>query len=183
MNQVSQYLIVNLRRFGDIMTSAHLVSVLKDREPNCEISFLVYEESARAAYILADVKKVFTIDRKRIGALKENRLFSDAFALNSLTEALDEIKKIEWKAIINTSNDVVGCHLLSYLTFDKAEVFKGLRFNKHFNAESSGLWATAFNDIVTSFKRTPIHFVDTFLGMSDAFKENIPVAKMNTNAE
>ena len=144
MNQASQYLIINLRRFGDIMTSAHLVSVLKEREPSCEISFLVYEESARAAHILADVNKVYAIDRKRIGTLKENRLFSDAFALNTLTEVLGEVRKVEWKAVINTSNDIVGCHLLSYLTFDRPEIFKGLRFNKNFNAESSSIWATVF---------------------------------------
>ncbi len=183
MMNAPQYLIINLRRFGDIMTSAHLVSVLKEREPECEVSFLVYEESARAAHILADVKNVFAIDRKRIGTLKENRLFSDAFALNALSEILSEVKKVNWKSIINTSNDVVSCHLLSYLTFDHPEVFKGLRFNKNFNAESSSIWATAFNDVITSFKHTPIHFVDTFLGMSDAFQENIPVAKMKTNAE
>lgn len=183
MSSSSKYLIINLRRFGDIMTSAHLVSVLKEREPSCEISLLVYDESVRAANILADVTKVYSIDRKRIITLKENRIFSDAFALNGFTDALGEIRHISWTGIINTSNDLVGCHLLSYLTFDKPEISKGIRFNKSFNAESSGLWATAFNDVVTSYKHTPIHFVDCFLGMAEAWQENIPLARLHTSEE
>lgn len=179
----SQYLIINLRRFGDIMTSAHLVSVLKMREPDCSISFLVYEESIRAANILADVDHVFSIDRKKIITLKENRIFSDAFALNALTDVLENVKQTEWKAIINTSNDFVGCYLLSYLTHGQPEIFKGIRFNKSFNAQSSGGWASTFNDVLTSYKHTPAHFVDCFLGLADSWQENIPVANLKTNPE
>lgn len=179
----SQYLIINLRRFGDIMTSAHLVSVLKNREPDCSISFLVYEESIRAANILADVDQIFSIDRKKIITLKENRIFSDAFAFNALTETLDQVKKKQWKTIINTSNDVVGCHLVSYLTYNRPGVFKGIRFDQSFNAQSSGGWASTFNDVLTSFKHTPVHLVDCFLGITDSWQENIPLAKLHTNSE
>jgi len=180
---IAQYLIINLRRFGDIMTSAHLVSVLKKNEPNCRISFLVYEESIRAAQILADVDTIYAIDRKKIATLKENRIFSDAFALNLLTDTLEKVKAVSWKSIINTSNDFVSCYLLSYLTYENTNIFKGIRFNKFLNAQSSNRWASTYNDILTSYKHTPIHFVDCFLGMANQWQIELPLAKLHTNPD
>ena len=162
-------LIINLRRLGDVYTTAHLINSLFKTQ-NAAVSMLVYAESAKAATHLKNVKNVFAIDRKEIITLKTNKLFSDGFALEQLFLKLDPIKNEQWDEIINYSNDPVAAYLCSYLRGSAAKI-TGVSFNPNKSTVVSDDWGMLFNDILPTMSYAPVHFVDCYHRMSGVRSE------------
>lgn len=153
-------LIINLRRLGDVYTTGHLVNSLSVNE-GTNVSVLTYKESSRAAKNLKNLSKLYIIDRKEIITLKNNKLFSDGFALEQLLKQLQEIKDQSWDEIVNYSNDLVGAYLCSYLKGSAKKVV-GVHFNNDRNVVTGSDWEILFNDILPVVKYSPIHFVDCY---------------------
>jgi ADP-heptose:LPS heptosyltransferase len=176
---MNQILIVNLRRFGDIYTTSHFINSLTQKYPYSQISLLVYEEFSAVAKTLKGVTRVHTIDRKEIITLRKNQLFSNAFALETLKDSLSDIKQTHWDHIVNYSNDRVSTYLMSYLA-SSAEELTGVRISENGRVQTSSDWDIVFNDVLTTYPHTPLHFVDCYHHMT-----NTPVAregeKLNTN--
>lgn len=172
-------LIINLRRLGDVYTTGHLVNSLVQTEGN-NVSLLVYKESAKAAKNLKNLTKLHTIDRKEIITLKNNKLFSDGFALEQLFIQLQEIKNQKWDEIINYSNDMVGAYLCSYLK-DSAEKVVGVHFNQDRNVVTGSDWEILFNDVLPVVKFSPVHFVDCYHKMM-GIQNNREGEKLITNS-
>jgi ADP-heptose:LPS heptosyltransferase len=80
---MKKILIINLRRLGDVFSTAHLINSLTANGEN-QVSLLSYKESSKASNILKNVSNVFEIDRKELITLKTNKLFSDGFAFEQL---------------------------------------------------------------------------------------------------
>ncbi len=153
-------LIINLRRLGDVYTTGHLINSINTTEGN-NVALLTYKESAKAAKNLKNLSKLYTIDRKEIITLKNNKLFSDGFALEQLFNQLQEIKDQQWDEIINYSNDIVGAYLCSYLRASTQKVV-GVHFNNERNVVTGSDWEILFNDVLPIVKYSPIHFVDCY---------------------
>lgn len=166
---MKKILIVNLRRLGDVYSTAHLINSLR-QSANVEISMLIYKESKKAAKNLAHVKEIFTIDREELITINSNKLFADTLSLNQLVDTLAPIKSNEWDTVINFSNDIVGAYLCSYLNSSTKEVI-GVHFNVQRNVKTNSAWEIVFNDVLTTMKYSPIHFVDCYHRML-----KIPVA-------
>ena len=162
MNKV---LFINLRRFGDIFSSAHLASKLKSKFKNIEISILIFKEFESGLKPLPLFKNVHIIDRKKIATLKNNDLFPDYMALEALFYPIQKIRKSEYDTLINLSNDLISTNIISYLNFENNTQVKGIYFNKDKNIVFNSNWSIVFNDILTSYPYTPIHFVDCFKNM------------------
>ena len=88
---MKKVLIINLRRLGDVFSTAHLINSLTANGEN-QVSLLTYKESAKASENLKNVTNLFEIDRKEIITLKTNKLFSDGFALEQLYQQLSGIQ-------------------------------------------------------------------------------------------
>jgi len=153
-------LIINLRRLGDVYTTGHLINSLSKTEGN-NVTLLTYKESAKAAKNLKNLSKLYTIDRKEIITLKNNKLFSDGFALEQLFNQLQEIKDQQWDEIVNYSNDVVGAYLCSYLRASTQKVI-GVHFNAERNVVTGSDWEILFNDVLPVVQYSPVHFVDCY---------------------
>jgi ADP-heptose:LPS heptosyltransferase len=153
-------LIINLRRLGDVYTTGHLINSVVQTEGN-NVSLLVYKESSKAAKNLKNLSKLHTIDRKEIITLKNNKLFSDGFALEQFFLQLQEIKNQKWDEIINYSNDMVGAYLCSYLKESSGKV-TGVHFNGDRNVVTGSNWEILFNDVLPVVKYSPVHFVDCY---------------------
>jgi ADP-heptose:LPS heptosyltransferase len=175
---MKKILIINLRRLGDVFSTAHLINSLTAQGEN-QVSLLTYKESAKASENLKNVSNLFEIDRKEIITLKTNKLFSDGFALEQLYQQLNEIKTQEWDQIINYSNDVVGAYLCSYLKESTKQVI-GVHYNNQRNIVTQNEWELLFNDVLPVVKYAPIHFVDCYHKMVGAtlVKDG---AKLHTN--
>ena len=175
---MKKILIINLRRLGDVFSTAHLINSLASAGDN-QISLLTYKESSRASEHLSNVSSLFEIDRKEIITLKTNKLFSDGFALEQLFNQLENIKNQEWDQVINYSNDVVGAYLASYLK-DSCRQVIGIHFNNNRNIVTQNEWELMFNDVLPVVKYAPIHFVDCYHKMTGTtlVKEG---TKLNTN--
>lgn len=176
---MKKILIINLRRLGDVFSTAHLINSLTTGTGN-QVSLLTYKESSRASENLKNVTKHFEIDRKEIITLKTNKLFSDGFAFEQLYSQLSLIKNQEWDQVINYSNDVVGAYLASYFK-DSSKQVVGVHFNHLRNVVTQNEWELLFNDVLPVVKYAPIHFVDCYHKMSGVtlVKEG---EKLNTNS-
>jgi ADP-heptose:LPS heptosyltransferase len=175
---MKRVLIINLRRLGDVFSTAHLINSLTANGEN-QVSLLTYKESAKASENLKNVSHLYEIDRKEIITLKTNKLFSDGFAFEQLFQQLNTIKTQQWDQIINYSNDVVGAYLSSYLEDSTKEII-GVHYNSQRNVVTHNDWELLFNDVLPVVKFAPIHFVDCYHKMvgTTLVKDG---AKLNTN--
>jgi len=163
---MSQILIINLRKFGDIYSSSHLIKSLTEKYPHSQVSILVYKEFETVANTLQNVSSVYTINRKEVITLRKNDLFSNGFALETLYNELQPIKNTRWDHVINYSNDKVSTYLSSYLR-SSINQFTGIRISPQGRVQSSSDWDIVFNDVLTTFPHTPIHFVDCYHHMTN----------------
>ena len=161
---MKKILIINLRRLGDVFSTAHLINSLTASK-DTSVSLLTYKENSKASILLKNVSNIFEIDRKELITLKTNKLFSDGFAFEHLFNQLSVIKNEQWDQIINYSNDVVGAHLSSYLKGSSKEVI-GVHFNTQRNIVMQNEWELLFNDVLPIVKYAPIHFVDCYHKMA-----------------
>lgn len=160
MANTKKILIINLRRLGDVYSTAHLISSMHQAEP-CQIELLVYKESIKAAQNIKGVHKIHTIDRQEIATLKANKLFSDGFALELLYNQTQAITETHWDNIVNFSNDQIGAYLTSYFK-DNTEKVTGIHFGEDRNIVTQNDWELIFNDVLSTMKYSPIHFVDCY---------------------
>ena len=161
---MKKILIINLRRLGDVFSTAHLINSLTANGEN-QVSLLTYKENSKASSILKNVSNLFEIDRKELITLKTNKLFSDGFAFEHLFNQVSVIKDQKWDQIINYSNDLVGAHLTSYFKKSSNEII-GVHFNNQRNIVIQNEWELLFNDVLPIVKYAPIHFVDCYHKMT-----------------
>lgn len=175
---MKKILIINLRRLGDVFSTAHLINSMTATGTN-HVSLLTYKESSKAAENLRNIQELYEIDRKEIITLKTNKLFSDGFAFEQLFNQISNIKSQEWDQIINYSNDIVGAYLASYLK-DSCKHVIGVHFNGQRNVVTQNDWELLFNDVLPVVKYAPVHFVDCYHKMAGVslVKEG---AKLKTN--
>ncbi len=160
MANTKKILIINLRKLGDVYSTAHLISSLHQTGV-CQIELLVYKESIKAAQNIKGVHKIHTIDRQEISTLKANKLFSDGFALELLYGQTKEIIDTNWSNIVNFSNDTIGAYLTSYFK-DSTDKVTGIHFSEERNIITQNDWELMFNDVLSTTKYSPIHFVDCY---------------------
>ncbi|MCY4523502.1 MAG: hypothetical protein OXB84_02055 [Halobacteriovoraceae bacterium] len=158
---MNRYLIINLRRNGDILSSARLINSIIVNDNKSNVDILAYKEFKNAAKCLRQVDKFYFIDRKKILTLKKSSLFSDGFAINYFHKFMNEVKKNNFYKIINMSNDHVSAYMTSYLSENKKK-YHGIRFSKNNTIESSNQWAMLFNEVLTEYQHTPIHYIDCY---------------------
>lgn len=177
---MKKILIINLRRLGDVFSTAHLLNSLT-ADGNTSVSMLCYSESVNAAKNLKNLSEVFQIDRKEIITLKTNKLFSDGFALERLFSQVAPMKAQQWDKIINYSNDPVAAYLTSYLKPSCQEIV-GVHFNSQRNIVTKSDWELLFNDVLPVANLSPLHFVDCYHKMAGVTSVREGV-KINTQAE
>jgi ADP-heptose:LPS heptosyltransferase len=161
---MNNILIINLLRFGDIYSSAHLVNSLKKKYPDCKISMLVYSEFQAAAKSINEINSIYTIDRKKILSITNNKLFSDGMAIDTFTQTVETLAKTIWDNVINFSNDHTSAYLTSCISNRK---FNGVKYSKSNSVKYSSLWAIIFNDVLTEYKFSNLHHVDCYRHMSN----------------
>jgi ADP-heptose:LPS heptosyltransferase len=164
---MSNTLFVNLKRIGDIFSSAHLAHSMKKKDEGNNISILIFKEFESNLKSLNLFDKIYTINRQDILTLKGNDLFSDSLSLNLFTDALRPLKKIKFDTIVNYSNDEISTNIISFLNFKKESKVVGIQYDKKRNILFNSDWSIVFNDILTTFSLSPIHFIDCFHKMSN----------------
>ncbi|MCB9060418.1 MAG: glycosyltransferase family 9 protein [Halobacteriovoraceae bacterium] len=161
---MSRILVINLRRNGDIFQMSHFLSSLKNRYPKSEIHLLIYSEFKSATSILNNINHIHKIDRKKILTYYKNKLFSNAFTLREFNEDLKKIRITNWDRVINYSNDHISTLLVSSLN---ANFKDGIYIDENHTIKYSSEWSIYLNDIIPSYKYSPISLVQTHLGVLD----------------
>ncbi len=158
---MKKVLLVNLRRFGDIYSSTHLInSMIKSGE--YEVSLLIYKEFEKVALNIEGISNIFTIDRKRIITVCKSDIFNNAYSLEEFSKDLQPVTSKEWDQVINYSNDRVSTHITSLI---KTEKRVGLSFTQEMKNSYNSEWGMLLNDVVTELEFSPIHFNDIYHNM------------------
>lgn len=157
---MKKVLILNLKRLGDVYTTAHLVNSIHRNHPGCEVSLLTYEESRQAAKNIKGINQIYSINRKEIISVKANRIFKDCLALEKLVFEMSSLKAVEWDSIINYSNDSVSAFLCSYLSVKPSGSKIGISFNPDRTVRTFSDWDIVLNDVLTDSALSPVHFTD-----------------------
>ncbi|OUR93029.1 hypothetical protein A9Q84_21230 [Halobacteriovorax marinus] len=153
---MKKVLIVNLRRFGDIYSSGHLInSIAKNK--GWDISLVVYKEFEKVAQNLQGVSQVFTIDRQKVITLTKSDIFNNGYALEEFYKDIKEFNSLAWDTVVNFSNDRVSTHLTTLLN---AKEKSGLTFSNIMRNNYNSDWDILLNDVVTEMDFSPIHFND-----------------------
>lgn len=156
-----RYLIINLKRHGDILASARLINSILSHENKSKIDLLIYNEFVESAKCLRQIDNIYCMNRRKILTLKKSSLFSDGFALDYLYRFLKNIKTKNYHQIINLSNDHVSAYITSYLSSDRKN-YHGIRFSRNNTPGPSNQWAMIFNEVLTQYRHTPLHYVDCY---------------------
>jgi ADP-heptose:LPS heptosyltransferase len=156
---MKKILIVNLRRFGDIFQTQHLIDSIKRERPGVQVDLLCYKEMVRAAKVLGGVKEVHTLDRKKIISYFKNNIYSDGLALNELHQSLVLIREAGYDKVLNYSNDKVSTYICSYLVNSNDQAL-GISFTPRQTLNYSGPYSIVLNDVVTQSNFIPYSFND-----------------------
>jgi ADP-heptose:LPS heptosyltransferase len=174
-------LIINLKRFGDIFQTAHLIATIKEKQPGGEIHLLCYEEAKRAAKAIKGISKIHTINRKKVISFFNNSIYSDGLALNELEQTLDTVAANNYDRVINYSNDKVGTYLTSYLAKDSKCETVGINFTSKQTINYSNSYAVVLNDVLTQSRFTPYNYNDVYHHLIDeSFSWNV-TPKLRSN--
>lgn len=141
---MSEILVVNLKRFGDIFSSGHIVHSLQSRYPHCSISILTLKEFKGAAESLKGITAIYTIDRKKIEAFKKNKIFSHAFGIETLIEDLAGPMEKNWMSVINISQDKLSSVICGLMN---AENKYGVILNEKNTHAPANAWSLVANEI------------------------------------
>ena len=128
-------------------------STIKEN-PHSEIHVLSYTKFKSEFDLISNISKVHYINETLIANAKENHLFSDSFAINSLFETIDECSAESWDKLINFSNDAVSSYLCSM--FDAKEKI-GTTISKLGSPLTSNKWATYLNFVNSQRSNHVIH--------------------------
>ncbi len=165
-SEMNKLLIINFKRYGDIYSSAHLISAIKAKHPDKEISLLIFEEFKNAASNINHIKNIFTIDRKKISSILKNKIYSNAYALIEFKAILEKLEKESFNEIFNYSNDLMSTNISSYLKSDKKIKTYGTTINNDKTIHCSNDYALLFNDVLTEINNSPIHFQDCYANIA-----------------
>ncbi len=155
---MKKVLLINLRRFGDIYSSAHLINSMV-ANGGYEVSILVYKEFEKAALNIEGVSNIYTIDRKRIITLTKSEIFNNGYALEEFNKDLSAVTTQHWNEVINFSNERVSTHITSLLSSDK---MTGLQFTPEMKNSYNSDWGMLLNEVITELDFSPMHFNDVY---------------------
>lgn len=175
---MNNILIINLRRIGDVFSSSHLINSIKEEMPSSSIDILVFEDTRKAAENLNHIATVHTIKRKDIEFLRKAEPFSDGLSLQCFINDIQTVKEKKWELVINYSNDPCATYLTSYLGSNHA----GIKMSHYNTPIFSNIWSTIFNDVITSLKYSPIHFVDCYHNIAEV-KRAFSGERIKTNRD
>ncbi|MBF0300999.1 MAG: hypothetical protein HQK51_19985 [Oligoflexia bacterium] len=146
-------LIINCNTLADVYSCVHLTNSIKHQYPNSKIHLLTFKEFRPSIKNLKNLSQIFTIDRGKISTFKKNRLFSEAFALDSFIRSIKELKTFHFDWIINYQQNALGNYLLTYLN---AENYSGIKIleNKIIVPSNSHV---LLNKSLQDFIHLPIH--------------------------
>lgn len=158
---MAKILVINLKKYGDLFQSAHLINSIKSNSPSAEIHLLCYEECISAAKIIKGINKVHTINRKKIVSFFKNPIYSDGLAFNEFEKELSVLRSGTFDQIINYSNDLVTTYITSYLD-EENDKWAGIKFSNAQTVRYSSQFSLVLNDILTTTPFTPFSFNDIY---------------------
>ncbi|MBT3979868.1 MAG: hypothetical protein HOE90_00865 [Bacteriovoracaceae bacterium] len=166
---MKEILIINLKRLGDVMTTGYIASSLKDRFPQSKITLLTFKVNKKVAEKIENIDHFTYIDREHLLMLKRNRIFNASLLVDSFNNQLRELKNTKWEIVFNYTNDPVSSYLTSFF---ESESFCGIKHGQQSNIIHSSKASLYLNEVMPSYKYTPLHLQDVYSLIANVEKSN-----------
>lgn len=165
---MNNILLVHFKRFGDLVSTTHLIAGIKSQHPHTDISLICFEEFSVVTKLIPGLKRVYTIKRDSLLTLSKGQLYNTGFAIEELRTRVSNLPKESWDKVINLSNDKASAHFCSWLgTQNSKTKIKGISIDQNNLAIASDFWAMTYNDILTrSGDNSPFNFRDIWSRMA-----------------
>lgn len=144
---MSNTLITILENETNLLRATHFINSFVRENPHTEISVMTYAQNKKIINLLPNIKDAYFIDAQDIASTLENPLFSDAYAINALTDSLQGCLERTWDEVINYSNDRVGSYIVSALAAHRKT---GTVISTFGGPTTSNQWATYLNFVNTN---------------------------------
>ena len=129
-----RYLVIKLRHHGDVLLITPVVHALKQREPDCEVDVLIYQETRDMVAAYADIHTIHCIDRQWKKEGKRAQIKHE-WAL------LQAVRQRRYDAVVCLADQWRGALLT------KASGAK-IRIGVDFPYRAGRLWQHCFTDLV-----------------------------------
>jgi ADP-heptose:LPS heptosyltransferase len=139
---MSKVLIPILSNRNDIFTACHLIGSIAKENPHSEISIITFKDLEKHFAVIANISKVYSIDREFISSIDDSALYSDSFGLNNFFSSIEECINTQWDKVINFSNDDTSSYLCSM--FDSKEK-AGTVISRFGSPTTANTWSTYYN--------------------------------------
>ncbi len=150
---MKKHLIINLGSEIEIIESAYLIASMLNEHPTDHIEVCVQAKYMEVAQLLSGVKVIHQLDLDQVRQYYHGAIYSNAFAMNEFSTALESVMSTDWDSIINYSNDSIAAYLVGGL---KGENCFGTRVNSKGVAITSNKWATYQNYVASGEYRNVI---------------------------
>ena len=152
-NKMRNILILNLGKTKDLLSCSNLISSMKHSDPQLNIEILTFNKHKELTQLIKNVSKIHTLDDEFITKITENPLYSDAFALNSFLDSIENIRSVSWESVINYSNDSVSAYLASSIERNN---FLGTFINTSGIARTTDKWSNYQNFVASKMSKQVI---------------------------
>ncbi len=181
---MNNILLVHFKRFGDLVSTSHVIAGIKAQYPHTDISLVCFDEFASVTKLIPGLKKVYTINRESLLTLSKGQLYNTGFAIEELRTRVSHLAKESWDKVINLSNDKASSHFCSWLASQNNKtMIKGIRVDQNNLAVASDFWAITYNEIITrSSNNSPFNFRDIWakmVGIEEAEKNHLLTNQRN----
>lgn len=131
-----RYLVIKLRHHGDVLLMTPVVHALKQREPDCEVDVLIYQETRDMVAANAQIHTIHCIDRqwKKLG--KRGQLAHE-WAL------LQAVRQRQYDAVVCLADQWRGA-LLTRASGAKVRIGVDFKYRK------GVMWRSCFTDLVAA---------------------------------
>jgi ADP-heptose:LPS heptosyltransferase len=155
-------LVVHLSRLGDMVQSLPAVKLLKDDEPDCQITYLGIEDFCRILVGNPWIDRLVTLPWQDIQTLTGEFTVERIPEIDSLLKRIPEIDEY-YDLAINMTHDRVS----SYITYRvRASERSGRLFSQNNELFISGNWGKFLFAMSRYRKETLINLVDLYIGMA-----------------
>ena len=142
-------LILNCGTSKDILMSAHLITSLKDHDPNTSITVLTHQKNKEILSTVGQINESHFINSEFISETEKNDLYPDSYALNEFCENIQPVLTRQWDMVVNYSNDHMSAYLMKAVG---SSDLAGTYISNEGVVKTTSKWATLQNYVLANSK-------------------------------
>ncbi|MBW1709082.1 MAG: glycosyltransferase family 9 protein [Deltaproteobacteria bacterium] len=149
-------LVIQLARFGDVLQTTPLLSALKARYPNCQLSVLITPNQTELAKTNPNIDKILTVDLEYLSSIARSASpLSEK--IKRLSKSTGQLKNQEYDRLINLNTSRIAALLGHFIPAKKRE---GARFGQDRKRLLTAPWTGFIMNLMANRRLIRFNLVD-----------------------